>query len=173
MRGTAVRGGVRPLPWRNIATPSGPEPSANRGAPADDVAPVLVSGVVPFVFGYQNLAASLTAAKLYRAIPGAAATFAQQGIPMPNPGSIVAILLRADEAISAGTAIFVPYVEETARVDAELVWATSNRDTASFLPGLATFNADEELDVRVTTPAGFTPVTTDVEVIVLVTFEAS
>lgn len=173
MTQNAVRGGVIRLPWKKIATPTQQQDAQqSRGSIAPDVQPLAITGIVPFTFGYQNLTASLTAAKLYRVIPGAAATFAQQGVPMPNPGSVVAILLRATEAITAGSAMFVPYVEQTARSDAQLVWAASNRKTASFLPGLATFNADEELDVRVTTPAGFTPITTDVEVIVLVTFEA-
>jgi len=139
---------------------------------AAEIAPIAVTGVVGYVFGYQDLTASLTAAKLYRAIPGAAATFAQQGVSMINRGSIVAIAVRATEAITAQSATFVPYVEQAAS-PISAVWAAANRKVERFAPGLATFNADEELDVRVSTPVGFTPVTTDVEVIVYVTFDAS
>lgn len=134
--------------------------------------PIAVVGVIGYVFGYQNLTASLTAAKLYRAIPGAAATFVQQGVSMINRGSIVAIAVRATEAITAQSATFVPYIEQAA-VPVSAIWASGNRKVERFAPDVATFEADQELDVRVTTPGGFTPITTDVEVIVYVTFEAS
>jgi hypothetical protein len=158
MAGGGSSGGV------DTSTPTQDAPSVS-----PSIAPIAVSGVVPFIFGYQNLAASLSAAKLYRAIPGAAMTFAQQGISMLNRGSIVGIAVRATAGITAGTATFVPYIEQAPSA-VQAVWASSNRMSVSFAPGLATFGPDQELDVRVSTQAGFAPTTTNVELIVYVTF---
>jgi len=127
----------------------------------------LPSGIVPYTFGLDNVAASLAASRLYRAFPGAAATFAQVGILPPFRGSIVGMQLHANTPKTGGTATLEAYVAGVAS-GALLAWDNIQRQVSTFAEGLFIFEAEAEVDVRITTSAGFLPITVDLELILLI-----
>ena len=159
---------------RTRTTSPAPAPSVK---PAPVAAPVATkaqqaSGVIAHSFGLLSLAASLTAVQAFRTISGSAATFAQIGVIMPYPGSILALSYVASTVKTAGTATFTPYVAGTAQTGT-LAWSAANASGMQTFPaGTYTFNASDLLDVRVTTDSAFTP-TPSVDLILYVTFDAA
>ncbi len=158
---------IRPI-WAGVAptspasgsttTPRTSSGAAAAAAGSEGLVAALPSGILPYVFGAIDLAASLTASKLYVAVPGSASVAGRQlSRPALFAGEIVAIELSADAAKSAGSGTFAVYVEDVAS-GAELDWTTGNqRQVATFGRGLHTFAAGAALDVRVTTDASFAP----------------
>jgi hypothetical protein len=128
------------------------------------LAGVLPSGIVPYVFGIDNLGAGAAAKRLYRAMPGSAATFAQIGITAVFAGEVVALGLHANAAKTAGTASVEVYVAGVA-LGAILEWPNEDRAVQVFPRGRHIFAALAQLDVRATTSASYAPTTTDLEVI--------
>jgi hypothetical protein len=128
---------------------------------------------VGYQFGIQNLGASASATRLYRAYPGAALTTVQRGFRPLFRGWVVGMELNANAAKTAGTAEFEAYVDGAAS-DATLIWSTgSSWAIGSFAPGQREFAAHAELDVRVTTDSAFQPTTADLELILYVAQAAS
>lgn len=165
----AVRGGVLVPSWRSSATAAASVPAPAPVSEPKTSTGLAPSGVLGFQFGTLNLGASQTALALYRAWPGSGATLIQAGVLQPYRGHVLAMMLRASASISAGQASFEVYLEAVAS-GAVLTWTSSNREMVSFAPDTYTFEARNELDVRVTTDSSFAPTSADVELIVVVSF---
>jgi hypothetical protein len=115
-------------------------------------------------FSIVDLAASLTASKLYRAVAGSSVVGRQVPHRAVFRGYIAGMSLSADASKSAGVATFEPYVEDVAQgMDAQLAWTTGvDGQVATFEANKFGFSSDDRVDVRVTTDGSFTPTTVDV-----------
>jgi len=142
----------------STTTPRTSSGAAAAAASSEGLVSQLPSGILAYTFGAIDLAASLSASKLYVAVPGPASVAGRQlARAALFAGEIVAIELSADAAKSAGSGSFEVYVDDVAS-GAELDWTTGNqRQVATFGRGLYTFAAGAALDVRVTTDASFAP----------------
>lgn len=133
-----------------------------------DLSKIRPSGIVPYIFGFQNLGASAAATQLYRAFPGAAATFVQIGVMPLFRGQIIGLGLGANAAKTAGEATFEAYVAAEAS-GASMSWTTGKtHEVAAFNARDFGFRATDTLDVRVTTDAAFAPTTVDLELILYI-----
>jgi len=161
-----TQGGIIVPSWRSPskASPTTPAEAAPVSAPVS-----VPEGVLSMQFGTLNLAASQSALQLYRSWPGSTATLVQAGVVQPYRGHILAMMLRSNASITAGQATFQAYTEGVV-AGATLTWTSGYRSTATFAPGTYTFEAGNELDVRVTTDASFAPVTSDIEIILIASF---
>jgi hypothetical protein len=128
----------------------------------------VANGVIPLVFGYNDIPSALTASRCYRQMPGSVATFVQQGMWLPYAGQIMGMMLGASAPLVSGYVAAEAYVGGYA-TGAILRWASSNHATLQLPPTAYSFAADTEIDVRLTS-SGFSPTTADVEVILIVSF---
>lgn len=135
----------------------------------DWAAQISVPPEVVATFTQQDLAANLTASKLWNGNAfvntGASGDLQgrQVGITMPWAGAIVAASLVASVAKTAGGASFETYVSGVAS-GAVLHWNNNDHDYDTWGREDFTFSAGDVLDVRATTTAGFLPVTSEVAV---------
>lgn len=141
-------------------------PLQNLAAPSVAPPVELPRGLVTGEFSLADLPASLTDSKLYRVVAGpAGVTTAQIPIRPAFRGSVVGLALQSTEAKTAGTARFEAFVKGSE--GAFLVWETGTLHGVSTFPaGTYPFAVGDDIDVRVTTTASFTPTSADVEVVV-------
>ncbi len=132
----------------------------------------IIVSILSFVFGTQNLAASLNESQLYSVVPDTAYLAIQQGVVMPFRGSVVGLSFKSNAAISTGSATFRVYREAT-YTDAALEWTSGSDGYVSFPQAVYGFSAGDELDVRVTTSSAYTPTTNDVTIQLFVVLDTS
>jgi len=132
------------------------------GADESAVGIAAASGVFVVQFSAVDLAASLSASKLYRAVAGAASVVGRQ-IPLRSAfrGYVGAIAVSSDALKSAGVATFEVYMDDVAS-GAQLVWGNNDGQYLAFEQNVHGFVTDDEIDVRVTTDGSFAPTTVDV-----------
>src|SRR3990167_7604479 len=124
---------VSPVAWLETKEATGAtKPSAGGGSSSSgptvaetqaQASLELPSGIVPFVFGIDNLPISQTNLQLYRALPGAAVVLAQVGVQPLYRGSIVGLAVRSNPRRPAGPATLTAFINGVASA-ATLAWAT-------------------------------------------------
>ena len=169
---------VSPVAWLETKEATGAtKPSAGGGSSSSgptvaetqaQASLELPSGIVPFVFGIDNLPISQTNLQLYRALPGAAVVLAQVGVQPLYRGSIVGLALRANALKTAGTVTLTAFINAVASA-AVLTWPSgANKAYATFPVGTYPYAAGDELDVRISTDGSFAPTTADLEALLYV-----
>lgn len=119
-------------------------------------------------FSIDNLAASQTNLLLHRIlrVDGVLGSL-QVGVAMIRAGSVTGISVTGTAARAAGTATFKVYKNGVDTGFSAVIDGTNTQYVAATqASGLDTFVAADRLDVRVTTDAGWSPTTTEFEVLV-------
>lgn len=156
-----------PVPWKLPPAPVERDPGGASSTSTVAATVTNTSGILPLVWTYTNLAASQTA------LIGTWEVVGQVGVQMLFSGSIVGIAYRSNAAKTAGTATFWPYIDATVQTNG-LSWTDNlTMDYLTFPEGQVPFAAGEELDVRVTTSSSYAPATSEVGVLLYVTFSPS
>lgn len=113
---------------------------------------------MPEMWAQQNVAAGQTDVALSATVSAHFDT-----IKMIRAGSIVGIATRLTEAITAGT-ITVTVTKNGVACAMTLSHGTGTGGSAIQAAGIDNYNSGDLIGVRVTTSAGFLPITTDLEV---------
>lgn len=120
---------------------------------------------IPHMFMQDNVAASQAAVAL--ALAGASPV----EVEMPWAGSIVGISVLSNESRTAGTLTVDVTVNGTEKSFQAVLDATNpDHHSASQALDADVFAADDRLGVKITTDAGWLPVTADIVVVVYVSF---
>lgn len=148
------------------ATGSGSQSSGGTSQAPQPTSVEIVKSIVDTTFSLVNVAASLPSSQMYRVLAASGVTQATQlSVVTAYRGSILALALSATENKTGGTATFQVFINGVAVSGATLTWVDStSSNQVSFRAGTYPFSAGDKIDVRITTSAGFTPTTADVEV---------
>ena len=154
---------VAKVTWLQIPQFTTPQQTAIRVTEIEQ-ALALPSGVIPFSFGVWDLATGLTDSQLYRAIAGADV---QMPIRPAFRGSIVGMSFQASANKTAGTVVFEGFINGTA--GPSVTWDSgTDHGVGLWAPGTYGFNANDPLDVRITTDSLTPNGSLDVEAILYV-----
>lgn len=145
--------------------------SATAGNEFSDAGTGTVAGLEPTLLSgwYQdNVVASQTAVVLNLPLAG------RSEITMPADGYVVGVIVRSNEARTAGTLTVDPTINGTV-TGLTAVLDGTNTQTKTTRQGNSAdkFTAGQRIGVKLTTDAGWLPVTADIDVSVLVTFNTA
>jgi hypothetical protein len=165
--GRSTGGTIKTFPQVNTSAGQGTS-GPGGAAPASSEFLSLASGILPLQWGYSNVAASLTAAGMYRIIPGATVVAVQRAVSLPSRGFVHFITWQSSEAITAsGITILTTISGNIVHSMTAGVGSSSGYETLDTTEiELASFEAGDYTEQKITTDSAFTPTTLDLEVIV-------